>query len=80
MELYREMDDLRTLFIHIGPHKTGATTIQHGLGLNEKILRRKGVLIPKSGRPFPKNGGVHNLAWQLVEHKKTPITLNMAHG
>jgi len=57
------------IFIHIGPHKTGTTTIQHGLGLNEKVLRRNGVLVPNSGRPFPKNGGVHNLAWELVEYK-----------
>jgi hypothetical protein len=55
----------KTVFIHIGPHKTGTTTIQHGLAINEKILRRRGVLSPKSGRPYPNNGGTHNLSWEL---------------
>jgi hypothetical protein len=55
----------KTVYIHIGPHKTGTTTIQHGLALNEKSLRKKGVLVPKSGRPYPNNGGSHNLSWEL---------------
>jgi hypothetical protein len=55
----------KTVYIHIGPHKTGTTTIQHGLALNEKELRKKGVLAPKSGRPYPGNAGNHNLSWEL---------------
>jgi len=55
----------KIVYIHIGPHKTGTTTIQHGLALNEKSLRNKGVLTPKSGRPYPNNGGTHNLSWEL---------------
>lgn len=38
------------LFIHIGPHKTGTTTIQKYLHENAVMLRKSGVLYPKSGR------------------------------
>jgi hypothetical protein len=55
----------KTVFIHIGPHKTGTTTIQVGLAINEKSLRRQGVMAPKSGRPYPNNAGNHNLSWLL---------------
>jgi len=55
----------KTVYIHIGPHKTGTTTIQSGLAINEKTLRRQHVLAPMSGRPYLNNAGNHNLSWEL---------------
>jgi len=55
----------KTVYIHVGPHKTGTTTIQHGLALNEKSLSRQRVLVAKTGRPYPGNAGNHNLSWEL---------------
>jgi len=33
----------KTLYIHIGCHKTGTTSIQHTLALNESVLQAKGL-------------------------------------
>jgi len=38
------------LYIHIGLHKTGTTSIQNFLTLNENILSKKGYLYPATGR------------------------------
>lgn len=38
------------LLIHVGPHKTGTTTIQHFLTRNYLPLLRQGVLYPEAGR------------------------------
>lgn len=35
---------------HIGPHKTGSTSIQHFMEANYNYLRKQGVLYPQSGR------------------------------
>ena len=59
----------KNIFIHIGPHKTGTSTIQHGLFLNEKFLKTQGVLCPKVGRPFPTTAAHHNLAWELLKRE-----------
>jgi hypothetical protein len=37
------------LFIHIGFHKTGSSAIQVHLGLNDAVLRRLGILVPRAG-------------------------------
>lgn len=56
----------KTIYIHIGPHKTGTTTIQNGLKNNEAILRARGVLVPKAGKKIAAH---HNLAWELLGNK-----------
>ncbi len=53
----------KTIYIHIGPHKTGTTTIQNGLKKNEAILRARGVLVPQAGKKIAAH---HNLAWELL--------------
>lgn len=53
------------IFLHIGPPKTGTTTIQRFLNINKKKLENKGILYPKSGI---KNSGQHNLAWELLDY------------
>lgn len=55
----------KTIFIHIDPHKTGTTSIQHGLAANENKLIKIGILAPKTGRPHQLSAGNHNLAWEL---------------
>lgn len=39
-----------SLFVHIGPHKTGTTSIQSFLSSNYEKLAESGILYPKSGR------------------------------
>lgn len=57
----------KTIYIHIGPHKTGTTTIQVGLLKNENHLKSKNILCPITGRPFRTSVGNHNLAWELLD-------------
>lgn len=61
----------KTIFIHIGPHKTGTTTIQSNLYLNENVLLSSGVLCPKSGRTSKTTAANHNLAWELRKKKNS---------
>lgn len=54
----------RTLFVHLGFHKTGTTSIQVFVRRNTKLLARQGVLVPSAGTVFGVSGH-HNIAWQL---------------
>ncbi|MGE0233385.1 MAG: hypothetical protein AB7O39_10925 [Flavobacteriaceae bacterium] len=54
----------RTLFVHVGFHKTGTTSIQVFLRRNAELLAELGVLVPTAGTVFLKSGH-HNIAWQL---------------
>lgn len=50
----------KTIYIHIGMHKTGSSAIQAFLTLNYNTLKRKGVLFPNPpnfGQPFQTSGG-----------------------
>jgi ABC-type polysaccharide/polyol phosphate transport system ATPase subunit len=53
----------KKIFIHIGTHKTGTTSIQSFLTENSDELMNSGVLYPLAGRVF---GGHHNIAWKLL--------------
>jgi len=55
----------RTCFVHIGTHKTGTTSLQALLGLNEDLFEQYGLYIPKTCRIAPEFGSHHNLAWEL---------------
>lgn len=48
----------RKFYVHIGPHKSGSSTIQHFLLSNKKRLEKVGMLYPKAGLIFE---GQHNL-------------------
>jgi hypothetical protein len=52
----------RICYIHIGPHKTGTTSIQWFLKENREELLKQGYLVPKSGNI---HGGHHPLVRQL---------------
>src|SRR5258706_13501853 len=52
----------RVCYIHIGPHKTGTTSIQWFLKENRAELLKHGYLVPESGSI---HGGHHQLVRQL---------------
>ena len=60
----------RKLYIHIGPHKTGTTTIQFNLNANQQLLTSKGILVPKAGRLQLKNPASHHLAWEIRQDRR----------
>ncbi len=62
----------RKLYIHVGPHKTGTTTIQRGLVANQAVLKKMGYHYPdKIGYVYD---GHHNLVFDINEMEKfSPI-------
>lgn len=59
----------RICYIHIGPHKTGTTSIQWFLRENRTELLKHGYFVPESGNL---NGGHHPLARQLCGEEVPP--------
>lgn len=57
------------LVLHIGPHKTGSTYVQHALADNRQALRRAGWLYPEFGTPANMPG--HHL---LAHEAETYLT------
>jgi len=55
----------KKIYIHIGFHKAASSTIQAGLDINRGLLEEKGYLVPKTGCPFDKLSGHHNLVWEI---------------
>jgi hypothetical protein len=53
----------RSCIVHIGPHKTGSTSIQKMLADNDGWVRNFGLYVPRTGRAFGQ--GHHLLAWEL---------------
>ena len=54
----------KSLFLHVGTHKTGTTSLQIILTSKETELAERGVYIPRAGRSSMFSGH-HNVAWQL---------------
>jgi hypothetical protein len=52
----------RTCYIHVGPHKTGTTSIQWFLQENRAELLKHGYFVPESGNV---HGGHHPIVRQL---------------
>jgi hypothetical protein len=52
------------VFIHIGTHKTGTTSLQSWLRRNSRELAASGLLVPSAGT-LCDSSGHHNLAFQL---------------
>lgn len=61
-----QLSPLRTAFVHVGTHKTGTTSIQALLGMNDAALHAAGVLIPRTARAAEQFGAHHNIAWELL--------------
>lgn len=55
---------LKKVFLHIGTHKTGTTAIQDALARNRVLLRKHGILVPRTGC-ISRRSGHHNIAWEL---------------
>jgi hypothetical protein len=64
-----------TCFLHVGTHKTGTTSVQNFLMVNDGILADAGLYVPRAGRAETM-GGHHNLAWELNEDSR----FDAAHG
>ncbi|ELS02767.1 hypothetical protein Xen7305DRAFT_00024850 [Xenococcus sp. PCC 7305] len=60
---------MKKLFLHIGLHKTGTTTLQRFLLRNRSNLRNSGYLYPQIGIPG-KLAAQHNLGWLTINSKK----------
>ncbi len=50
----------KPLFLHIGLHKTGSTSVQRYFSDNQRVLLRHGILYPEVG---VLHGGHHEIAW-----------------
>jgi hypothetical protein len=58
------------IFLHIGTHKTGTTSIQYLIGTNREALMEQGIYQPVAGKPGLKPGnGNHRLAWGVLKRK-----------
>ncbi|MEO0564513.1 MAG: sulfotransferase domain-containing protein, partial [Chloroflexota bacterium] len=56
---------VKTCYLHIGLHKTGTTSIQQSIRLNEEALTDLGFYIPEAGRVGV--DGIHyGIAWSLM--------------
>lgn len=67
---------MRTLFVHIGTHKTGTTSVQWYLNRHASKLKGYGTYVPKAGCPSPRSSGHHNIPWLLAGDPRAKI----AHG
>ncbi|MBN2048086.1 MAG: hypothetical protein JW750_09605 [Anaerolineaceae bacterium] len=57
----------RTIYLHIGTHKTATTTIQAGCVENRAALREAGWHYPETGMYLY---GQHNIAWEFARDRK----------
>jgi hypothetical protein len=57
---------MRLLYIHIGMHKTGTTSIQWYLHRHARTLKGYGFHVPRAGRIAPRLAGHHNVAWSVL--------------
>ena len=55
---------MRRLVVHIGPRKTGSTTIQRMLVSRAASLRDSGVYVPRAGNKRGHRGTHAGLAWE----------------
>ena len=63
---------MKKIFFHIGPPKTGTTTIQHSLFINRDRLLKHGIYLPETGLLKNTNGLAkqENLALELSGRKE----------
>ncbi|MFG1400837.1 hypothetical protein [Xanthobacter sediminis] len=58
---------MRRLYIHVGTHKTGTTSIQWYLSRHARTFRGYGFHVPQAGRIARGFAGHHNVAWTMLE-------------
>ena len=52
------------LLLHIGSYRTGSTAVQQSLLRSRRLLRRHGILYPRTGLHV--DGGHHRIAWSVT--------------
>jgi hypothetical protein len=60
----------KTVFVHIGSHKTGTTAIQSFFALNRNLFKEKGILYPGIQNAH------HDMAWELEKTGSVNELLN----
>ena len=63
----------KKLVIHVGPHKTGTTTIQNGLVINDALFKDNGVNVVSSKNIKNINRFHHEIAWYFLEDSRCSI-------
>ena len=63
---------MKTVYLHIGTHKTGSTSLQFFLHRAEAALRERGVLYPRAGRSERLWFAHHALAWAVLKTEEAP--------
>lgn len=59
----------KRIFVHVGTHKTGTTSIQFFLTEEREMLRRCGIFVPHAGTGIAEApAGHHNIAYELSGH------------
>lgn len=66
----------KRLFLHVGLHKTGTTSIQWTLTSSRQKLAEAGIVYPQAGAPEWANLGQHLLAWSVVSRPNYLPTFN----
>lgn len=56
----------KKVYLHIGLHKTGTTSIQVFFSKKKDILETQGILYPLTGRPQKYKFGQHQLPWSIM--------------
>lgn len=64
------------VFLHVGLHKTGTTSIQGALTTLRAELAGRGVLYPKTGRPEWADLGQHLLPWSVARDQDALPTVH----
>ncbi|THD47996.1 MAG: hypothetical protein E7774_03690 [Bradyrhizobium sp.] len=54
----------KKIYVHIGTHKTGTTSIQDFMRRHTRLLEKCGILVPRSGTHKWRKGH-HNIAWDI---------------
>tara|TARA_Y100000590_G_scaffold449487_1_gene587669 strand:+ start:12401 stop:13186 length:786 start_codon:yes stop_codon:yes gene_type:complete len=70
---------MKKIYIHIGCHKTGSTSIQHFFFKNKNILLKNNIYIPKQKNPFDYTINHSDIAMELLKEntiKKKYIKIN----
>ncbi|MEM6580780.1 MAG: hypothetical protein AAF699_05885 [Pseudomonadota bacterium] len=72
---FNSQDLRKKLYLHVGFHKTGSTSIQTYLFRNRKVLGRSGLLYPTTGL---EHSAHHRIAWACGtgRHAKKPELVN----